>query len=44
LKERLAGVRSTNPVKDELEKNRTKLKIYQFNDFNETPQTPTKEN
>jgi type IV pilus assembly protein PilQ len=44
LKERLAGVRSTNPVNDELEKNRNKLKIYQFNDFNETPQTPTKDN
>ena len=44
LKQRLAGVRSTNAVNDELEKNRNKLKIYQFNDFNETPQTPTKEN
>jgi len=44
LKERLAGVRSANPVNDELEKTRAKLKIYQFNDFDETPQTPTKDN
>jgi type IV pilus assembly protein PilQ len=44
LKERLAGVRSASPVNDEIDKNRNKLKIYQFKDFNETPQTPTKEN
>jgi len=44
LKERLAGVRSTSPVNDEIDKNRNKLKIYEFKDFNETPQTPTKEN
>ena len=42
LKERLAGVRSTNPVKDELKKNREKIKIYQFDE--ETLQPPTKDN
>jgi type IV pilus assembly protein PilQ len=42
LKERLAGVRSTNPVKDELKNYRDKIKVYQFNE--DTQQTPTKDN
>jgi type IV pilus assembly protein PilQ len=44
LKERLAGVHPANPINEELEKNRQKLKIYQFNGFEETPQTPIKDN
>jgi general secretion pathway protein D len=37
LKERLTGLRSTNPVKDELKNYENKIKIYQFN---ESPKTP----
>jgi type IV pilus assembly protein PilQ len=44
LKERLAGVHNANPVNDEIDKNRIKLKVYQFKDLNETPQTPNKDN
>jgi type IV pilus assembly protein PilQ len=40
LKERLSGLRSTNPVKDELKNYRDKIKIYQFNES----QTPIKDN
>ena len=40
LKERLTGLRSTNPVKDELKNYRDKIKIYQFNES----QTPIKDN
>jgi type IV pilus assembly protein PilQ len=31
LKERLAGPQSVSPLKDELEKRREKIKLYQFN-------------
>ena len=41
LKERLTGLHSTNPVKDELKNYRDKIKIYQFN---ESPQTQIKDN
>ena len=41
LKERLTGLHSTNPVKDELKNYRDKVKIYQFN---ESPQAPIKDN
>jgi general secretion pathway protein D len=41
LKERLTGIHSVNPVKDELKKYRDQIKIYQFN---ESPQTPIKDN
>jgi general secretion pathway protein D len=41
LKERLSGIRSTNPVKDELKKYDNKIKIYQFN---ESTQSPLKDN
>lgn len=41
LKERLTGVRSTNPVKDELKNYHDKIKIYQFN---ESSQSPIKDN
>jgi general secretion pathway protein D len=41
LKERLTGVRSTNPVKDELKNYDNKIKIYQFN---ESSQSPIKDN
>jgi general secretion pathway protein D len=41
LKERLTGVHSTNPVKDELKNYENKIKIYQFN---ESSQSPIKDN
>ena len=41
LKERLTGLRSANPIKDELKNNEDKIKIYQLN---ESPQIPTKDN
>jgi general secretion pathway protein D len=41
LKERLTGIRSTNPVKDEIKKYDNKIKIYQFN---ESTQSPIKDN
>jgi general secretion pathway protein D len=41
LKERLTGVHSTNPVKEELKDYENKIKIYQFN---ESPQSPIKDN
>ena len=41
LKERLTGIRLTNPVKDELKKYDNKIKIYQFN---ESTQSPIKDN
>lgn len=37
LKERLTGVHSTNPVKDELKNYRDKIKIYQFNESTQAP-------
>jgi len=40
LKERLSGLHSTNPVKDELKNYQDKIKIYQFNES----QTPIKDN
>jgi Type II secretory pathway, component PulD len=41
LKERLTGLHSANPIKDELKNNEDKIKIYQLN---ETPQIPIKDN
>jgi general secretion pathway protein D len=41
LKERLTGLHLSNPVKDELKNYEDKIKIYQFN---ESPQTPIKDN
>jgi len=41
LKERLTGLHSTNPVKDELKNFDDKIKIYQFN---ESPEPPIKDN
>ena len=35
LKERLAGVKSENPLKDELLKQRERMKIYKFNELND---------
>ncbi|MDR3609732.1 MAG: type II and III secretion system protein [Ignavibacteriaceae bacterium] len=40
LKERLSGIHSSNPIKDELNSHKDKIKIYQFN---ESQQTPTKD-
>jgi general secretion pathway protein D len=37
LKERLSGIRSTNPVKDEIKNYRDKVKIYQFDELQQTP-------
>ena len=41
LKERLTGLPSTNPVREELKNYENKIKIYQFN---ESPKTPIKDN
>lgn len=41
LKERLTGLHSANPIKDELKNNEDKIKIYQFN---ESPLIPIKDN
>jgi type IV pilus assembly protein PilQ len=41
LKERLTGIRSANPVQDEIKNYDNKIKIYQFN---ESTQSPTKDN
>jgi general secretion pathway protein D len=41
LKERLTGLHLSNPVKDELKNHEDKIKIYQFN---ESQQTPIKDN